>query len=118
MNPSASLTPAEIEELDVYRSKRALAPVFVFIHGGAWRIGRSWDFASPAQMFVAAGAHYVVPDFAWVQDVGGSLMVLADQVLRDRLAISQRRAFRRRFEPALYCRPILGRTSGGGRADD
>ena len=33
-------------------------------------------------MFLAAGAHYVVPDFAWVQDVGGSLMVLADQVRR------------------------------------
>jgi arylformamidase len=35
-----------------------------------------------AEMFLAAGAHYVVPDFAWVQDVGGSLMVLADQVCR------------------------------------
>jgi hypothetical protein len=33
-------------------------------------------------MFLAAGAHYVVPDFAWVQDVGGNLMVLADQVCR------------------------------------
>jgi arylformamidase len=33
-------------------------------------------------MFLTAGAHYVVPDFAWVQDVGGSLMVLADQVRR------------------------------------
>jgi arylformamidase len=33
-------------------------------------------------MFLAAGAHYVVPDFAWVQDVGGSLMVLAHQVRR------------------------------------
>jgi arylformamidase len=33
-------------------------------------------------MFLAAGAHYVVPDFAWVQDVGGSLMVLADQIRR------------------------------------
>ena len=40
------------------------------------------DFAAPAEMFLAAGAHYVVPDFAWVQDVGGSLMVLADQVRR------------------------------------
>jgi|HubBroStandDraft_6_1064221.scaffolds.fasta_scaffold72776_3 hypothetical protein len=28
------------------------------------------------------GAHYVVPDFSWVQDVGGSLVVLADQVRR------------------------------------
>jgi arylformamidase len=54
----------------------------VFVHGGAWRSGRSKDFAPPAEMFLAAGAHYVVPDFAWVQDAGGSLMVLADQVRR------------------------------------
>jgi len=37
---------------------------------------------TPAEMFTTAGAHYVVPDFAWVQDVGGSLIVLADQVCR------------------------------------
>ena len=74
--------PAEIERLDIYRSAGAAAPVFVFIHGGAWRSGRSKDYAVPAEMFLAAGAHYVVPDFAWVQDVGGSLMVLADQVCR------------------------------------
>ena len=74
--------PAEIERLDIYRSGRAAAPVFVFIHGGAWRSGRSQDFAGPAEMFLAAGAHYVVPDFAWVQDAGGNLMVLADQVRR------------------------------------
>ena len=73
---------AEIERLDIYRSARPAAPVFMFIHGGAWRSGRSKDFAGPAEMFLAAGAHYVVPDFAWVQDVGGSLMVLADQVRR------------------------------------
>ncbi len=73
---------AEIEQLDIYRARRAAAPVFVFIHGGAWRSGRAKDFAGPAEMFLAAGAHYVVPDFAWVQDVGGSLVVLADQVCR------------------------------------
>jgi arylformamidase len=33
--------PAEIERLDIYRTRRAAAPVFVFIHGGAWRSGRS-----------------------------------------------------------------------------
>jgi arylformamidase len=33
-------------------------------------------------MFLAAGAHYVVPDFAWVQEVGGDLTVFADQVCR------------------------------------
>jgi arylformamidase len=73
---------AEIERLDIYRTAHEAAPVFVFLHGGAWRSGRSKDFAVPAEMFLAAGAHYVVPDFAWVQDVGGNLMVLADQVRR------------------------------------
>ncbi|MBV8131966.1 MAG: alpha/beta hydrolase [Alphaproteobacteria bacterium] len=74
--------PGEIEWLDIYRSRRVPAPIFVFIHGGAWRSGRSKDFATPAEMFLRAGAHYVVPDFAWVQDVRGNLMVLADQVRR------------------------------------
>jgi arylformamidase len=74
--------PTEIERLDIYRSRAGAAPVFVFIHGGAWRSGRSKEFAPPAEMFLAAGAHYIVPDFAWVQDVRGSLTVLAEQVRR------------------------------------
>jgi arylformamidase len=74
--------PVQIEGLDLYRCSRRGAPVFVFIHGGAWRSGRSRDFANPAEMFLAAGAHYIVPDFAWVQEVGGNLLVLADQVRR------------------------------------
>jgi arylformamidase len=74
--------PTEIERLDIYRTERAAAPGFIFIHGGAWRSGRARDFATPAEMFLASGAHYLVPDFASVQDVGGSLLVLADQVRR------------------------------------
>ena len=74
--------PGAVEQLDIYRTTRTGAPVFIFIHGGAWRSGRSKDFATPAEGFIAAGAHYIVPDFAWVQDVDGSLMVLADQVRR------------------------------------
>src|SRR5215468_10977681 len=74
--------PAEIEHIDIYRSGHDAAPVFVFIHGGAWRSGRSKDFATPTEMFLAVGVHYVVPDFAWVQDVGGNLVVLANQVRR------------------------------------
>lgn len=73
---------AAIERLDIYRAPRAPAPVFVFIHGGAWRAGQAKDSAAAAEMFLAAGAHYVVPDFSWVQDVGGSLMAMADQVRR------------------------------------
>ena len=29
--------PTDIENLDIYRTKRPKAPIFVFIHGGAWR---------------------------------------------------------------------------------
>jgi len=110
--------PGEIERLDIYRSEHATAPVFIFIHGGAWRSGRSKDFATPAEMFHAAGVHYVVPDFASVQDVGGSLMVLANQVCRARLDLQQCRASRHRLEPALCRRPILRRAPRRGRADD
>src|ERR1700730_12504776 len=75
----AAYGPAEIERLDIDRAGREAAPAFVFIHCGAWRRRRPPDFAGPAEMFIGAGAHYVVPDFAWVQYVGGSLIALADQ---------------------------------------
>jgi arylformamidase len=74
--------PTPIEGLDVYVTDRRDAPVNVFVHGGAWRAGAARNYASPAEMFVGAGAHYVVPDFAAVQDVGGSLLPMADQVRR------------------------------------
>jgi arylformamidase len=74
--------PTEIERLDIYKAKQASAPIHIFIHGGAWRGGLAKDFAFPAEMFLAAGAHYIVPDFVWVQDAGGSLMPMADQVRR------------------------------------
>jgi arylformamidase len=77
-----SYGPTEIEQLDIFRTKRSSAPIFVFIHGGAWRVELAKDSAFFAEMFVAAGAHYVVPDFAWVQDVQGNLLPLADQVRR------------------------------------
>jgi arylformamidase len=75
--------PGEIEGLDIFGTRAsAPAPVFVFIHGGAWRAGLAKTYAAPAEMFIGAGAHYVVPDFAWVQDCGGSLFPMADQVRR------------------------------------
>jgi len=100
----------EIEQLDIYRSERSAAPIFIFIHGGAWRSGRAKDFATPAEMFLAAGAHYVVPDFAWVQDAGGSLMVLSDQVRRA-IAWVYDNAARLNADPTrLY---VGGQSSGG-----
>jgi arylformamidase len=77
-----SYGPTGIEQLDIFRTSRERAPVFVFIHGGAWARGKAADYHAPAEMFVRAGAHYVTPDFAWVQDVGGSLFPMADQICR------------------------------------
>ena len=74
---------AEIEQLDIFRAKTpGPAPIFVFIHGGAWRAGSAKTYAAPAETFINAGAHYVVPDFVLVQDAGGSLFPMAEQVCR------------------------------------
>ena len=101
---------AAIETLDIYRSRLPRAPIFVYIHGGAWRSGRAKDFAVPAEMFLAAGAHYVVPDFSWVQEEGGRLTVLADQVRRA-LAWVYRNAARFDGDPS---RLFVGGQSSGG----
>ena len=74
--------PSAIEGLDVYATARPNAPVNVFIHGGAWRGGMAKDFAYPAELFVNAGAHYVVLDFINVLQAGGSLLPMAEQVRR------------------------------------
>lgn len=74
--------PSPVEALDVYRTGQAAAPVCIFIHGGAWRGGLAKNNAFAAETFVQAGAHFVVPDFAWVQDVDGKLMPIADQLRR------------------------------------
>lgn len=74
--------PSEIERLDVFRPKRSRAPIHIYIHGGAWRGGAAKDYAFPADMFVAAGAVYVVLDFVAVQNAFGNLMPMAEQVRR------------------------------------
>jgi len=71
-----------IEALDVYPTKRVNAPINIFIHGGAWRGGLAKDFAYPAELFVHAGAQYVVLDFINVIEANGSLTPMAEQVRR------------------------------------
>ena len=74
--------PAEIEKLDIYRSKRANAPILVFIHGGGWRGGRSSQFTVYAEPFVKAGAHFIVLDFTNVRETNGDIFPMVDQVRR------------------------------------
>jgi arylformamidase len=79
---------SEIEKLDVFAGNRPLggrrmfAPIQIHIHGGAWRGGAAQGNAYLAEPFVEAGAAFVIPDFAPVQDVGGLLMPMAEQVRR------------------------------------
>ncbi len=72
-----SYGPTEVEKLDIYRTKRANAPIFVFIHGGAWLGGEAKNYAFAAEMFVNAGAHYVGLDFIAIKEAGGDLRVMA-----------------------------------------
>jgi arylformamidase len=77
-----SYGPTQVEKLDIYRAKNPNAPIFVFIHGGAWLGGEAKDYAFPAELFINAGAHYVVFDFVAIKAANGDLRVMADQVGR------------------------------------
>jgi arylformamidase len=74
--------PTDIEKLDIYRTKRPNAPIFVFVHGGAWLAGTAAGNAFPAELFVNAGAHYITLDFVQIREAGGDLRAMADQVRR------------------------------------
>jgi arylformamidase len=78
--------PTPIEALDVYRPPAnrfaAGAPVAIFVHGGAWRSGSASEFTFLAEPFVRAGASFAVLDFANVDDTGGDLCPMVEQVRR------------------------------------
>jgi arylformamidase len=71
-----------LEHLDLFRTDRPNAPVFVFVHGGAWKASTSTRHAYILEAYVAAGAHAILVDFDGVEVVGGSLLTVADQVRR------------------------------------
>jgi arylformamidase len=77
-----SYGPTEVEKLDIFVTKRPKAPIFVFIHGGAWLGGEAKNYAYPAEMFVNAGANLVVLDFIAIKQANGDLAVMAEQVRR------------------------------------
>jgi arylformamidase len=74
--------PAEIEKVDIWKTKRPNAPVQIFIHGGAWRGGRSAQVAYMAEPYIKAGAHFVSVDFNNVLETKGDLFPMVDQCRR------------------------------------
>ena len=101
--------PTEIEKLDIYKTNRPNAPIAFFIHGGAWKNGASKDSAYMAEMYLAAGANFVIPDFVAVQDAGGSLMTMAQQVRRAVAWVYQNAASFGGDPKRLY---LMGHSSG------
>ena len=71
-----------VEGLDVYPAKSPNAPIFVFIHGGAWLRGEAKDYGFPAELFVNAGVNYIALDFIAVRAANGDIGVMAEQVRR------------------------------------
>jgi arylformamidase len=101
---------AEIEKVDIYKTRRANAPVLIYIHGGAWRNGRSAQSAYLAEPFVKAGAHFIAVDFNNVGEVNGDIGAMVDQCRRA-VAWIYRNAMSFGGDPsALY---LSGHSSGG-----
>jgi arylformamidase len=74
--------PAEMEKVDIYKTKRPNAPTMIFLHGGAWRGGRSAQGAYHAEPFVKAGAHFINVEFNNVPETNGDIAPMVDQCRR------------------------------------
>ena len=74
--------PSEYERLDIFRASAAEAPINVFIHGGAWRRNKGPDYHLQAEPLVRAGAHCLIVDFINVEQAGGDLFPMYEQVRR------------------------------------
>jgi arylformamidase len=77
--------PSEYERLDIFRTplaKGGLAPINLFIHGGAWRRNKGPDYHLQAEPLVRACAHCLIADFINVEQAGGDLFPMYEQVRR------------------------------------
>jgi arylformamidase len=82
---------SEFERLDLFRAapsptngpaEQTRAPINVFVHGGAWLRGSAAETALVAEPIARAGGHTVVIDFINVEQSGGDLTPMAEQVAR------------------------------------
>lgn len=96
------------ETLDVFRTERADAPVFVFIHGGYWRALDKRDHSFVAPALVDAGAMVVVPNYALCPTVTIEQITL--QIVQA-LAWTYRHAHEHGGDPR---RIVVGGHSAGG----
>jgi len=101
---------AEIERVDIYKTRRANAPVMIYLHGGAWRNGRSALNAYLAEPFVKAGAHFINVEFNNVGETNGDIAPMVDQCRRAVAWVHRNAAGFGGDSNALY---LSGHSSGG-----
>jgi arylformamidase len=90
---SVSYGASEPERLDIFpAASRAPAPIFVFLHGGFWRLLDSADSCFMAECFTEAGACVVAVNYALAP-----LVRLAEIVRQCRAAVAWLHAHAREF---------------------
>lgn len=105
-----SYGPTPVETFDFFKASKPRAPIFVFIHGGAWLRGEARNFSDSAELFLNAGANYVAIDFVAIKAANGDLRVMADQVRRAVAAVYRKTAELGADPDRFY---IGGHSSGG-----
>ena len=102
------MVPPQSNSSTCSTARKPGAPINVFIHGGAWRVGDAAYHAYQSEMFVDAGAHFIALDFNNVLDTNGNLMPIAEQVRRAVAWVYRNAArFGGNFEPALRVRAFI-----------
>jgi arylformamidase len=71
-----------IETLLYYPSPLPDSPLHVHVHGGAWRQRQARSILFPAEMFAAAGIGFAAIDFISVDETGGDLWPILEQVCK------------------------------------
>jgi arylformamidase len=99
----------EVEGIDIFKTAKPGSPSVLFIHGGAWRGGRSSQAAFIAEPFIKAGANFLSLDFSNALETKGDLFPMVDQ-LRRAVAWTYRNAKSFGGDPErLY---LIGHSSG------
>ncbi len=103
--------PTEMEKLDIFKAKQAECARSSCSSTAARGCGgAAKNYADSAEMFVNAGANYVVLDFIAIKEAGGDLRVMAEQVRRG-IAWTYKNAKSFGADPSrLY---VGGHSSGG-----
>ena len=97
-----------LQNLDFYKTDRAIAPLLVFVHGGYWQSGDKSDVGLIAEPYVTAGIHVAVINYSLAPQAR-----MEDMVVEVRNAIKWLHANALRFGVDPQQISIMGHSAGG-----